>query len=110
MKNKSNQTNGNVYSNEELFPIDPNLDTDCFLNDENGKKNIYCNYSTQCSKNVVHDNDLRFNESDRSVTKIILTELKKIKKLLIDSSRDIEKVFKQPLSYLKLNVFKIFNN
>jgi hypothetical protein len=51
---------------------------------------------------------IEFNEPDKSVTKILLLELRNIKKSLIESSKDIEKVFKLPLSHVKINV-KNFN-
>jgi hypothetical protein len=49
---------------------------------------------------------IEFNEPDKSVTKILLLELRNIKKSLIESSKDIEKVFKLPLSHVKINVKK----
>lgn len=48
--------------------------------------------------------DLDINDSDKSVTKILLLELKELKKVLIESSKDIQRVFKLPLSHLRLNV------
>ena len=45
---------------------------------------------------------IEFNEPDKSVTKILLLELRNIKKSLIESSKDIEKVFELPLSQVKL--------
>lgn len=53
-------------------------------------------------------NKLDFNESDKSVTKILLLELKKIKKILVESSKDVQKVFKFPLSHLKINVIYFY--
>ncbi len=47
---------------------------------------------------------IEFNEPDKSVTKILLLELRNIKKSLIESSKDIEKVFELPLSHVKLGV------
>ncbi len=50
---------------------------------------------------------IEFNEPDKSVTKILLLELRNIKKSLIESSKDIEKVFKLPLSHVRIDVSKI---
>ncbi len=50
---------------------------------------------------------IEFNEPDKSVTKILLLELRNIKKSLIESSKDIEKVFELPLSHVKVGVSTI---
>jgi hypothetical protein len=72
--------------------------------------------STDYSNNVSPKNSqkinsnsksVEFNEPDKSVCKILLTELRNIKQCLIDSSKDIEKVFKVPFSHLSINVSTI---
>lgn len=50
------------------------------------------------------NSNIDLEENDKSVTKILLSELRNIKISLIKSSIDIERVFRMPLSHLKLNV------
>ena len=57
-----------------------------------------------CKKVNGNEKELELNEfSNKSVTKILLLELRNIKKSLLRSSSDIEKVFKSPIGHLKLN-------
>jgi len=65
------------------------------------RKNL--NNLTNINTNTTESSN-ELNDCDKSVTKILLLELKKIKKLLLDSSKDIQKVFKLPLSHLVENV------
>ena len=99
-KNKNvneNIQNGTINQNNV-----PNINSLNNLNNLNNStlNSTYnkCNNFTQCK------NSIEFNEPDKSVTKILLLELRNIKKSLIESSRDIEKVFKLPLSHVKINV------
>jgi hypothetical protein len=99
-KNKNvneNINNGTINQNNV-----PNINSLNNINNLNNSTlnstNNKCNNFTQCK------NSIEFNEPDKSVTKILLLELRNIKKSLIESSRDIEKVFKLPLSHVKINV------
>jgi hypothetical protein len=103
-----NLTNSNLKNSEAQNYIqksnqkDPPLQT--FTN------NSTSNTSPNSKQNGIKHkpkSTIEFNEPDKSVTKILLLELRNIKKSLIESSRDIEKVFKLPLSHVKINVIKI---
>ncbi len=53
---------------------------------------------------IKKEQTLQFSETMWNVMSILLLELTNIKNALFSSSADIEKVFKYPLSHLKLNV------
>jgi len=55
---------------------------------------------------IKKEQTLQFSDAMWNVMSILLLELTNIKNALISSSPDIEKVFKYPLSHLKLNVKK----
>ena len=101
-KNKNineNIQNGTISQINQNIPNINSLNNLNNLNNSNlNSTNNKCNNFTQCK------NSIEFNEPDKSVTKILLLELRNIKKSLIESSRDIEKVFKLPLSHVKINV------
>ena len=53
---------------------------------------------------IKKEQTLQFSDAMWNIMSILLLELTNIKNALISSSSDIEKVFKYPLSHLKLNV------
>ena len=53
---------------------------------------------------IKKEQTLQFSDAMWSVMSILLLELTNIKNALFSSSEDIEKVFKYPLSHLKINV------
>jgi hypothetical protein len=65
--------------------------------------NSLSNTDSSQSNNKNSKSSVEFNEPE-SVCKILLSELFNIKKCLIKSSKDIERIFKLPFSHLKVNV------
>ena len=53
---------------------------------------------------IKNEQTLQFSETMWNIMSILLLELSNIKNSLVNSSRDIEKIFKFPLSHLKKNV------
>lgn len=97
-----NLTNSNLKNSEAQNYIQKNNQKDTPLTNT-GTSNTSPN-SKQNGNKSKSKSTIEFNEPDKSVTKILLLELRNIKKSLIESSRDIEKVFKLPLSHVKINV------
>jgi hypothetical protein len=78
-------------------------------NDTKNSKKIEINYSNNNREKlciIKKEQILQFSDTMWNVMSILLLELTNIKNALISSSLDIEKVFKYPLSHLKLNVIK----
>lgn len=69
-------------------------------------KNVSKNANKKLNQNGLNKKEqiLQFNEETINIMSILLMELTNIKNALINSSADIERVFKLPLSHLKINV------
>jgi hypothetical protein len=92
-------------NNTSLAPLTTSLSQALIPGHSNNSFQINTQAITGTSNNK--NSKIEFNEPDKSVTKILLLELRNIKKSLIESSKDIEKVFKLPLSHVKINVRKL---
>ncbi len=71
-------------------------------------KNILYNKEKEYIINLKKEEILPFTERNLDALKTLLRELMNIKNALMTSSDDIEKVFKTPLSHLKINVICFF--
>lgn len=104
------QNCGNLINsnNTSLAPLNTSL-SQALISTPQGNSNNSFQINTQDLTGTTNNKTSRieFNEPDKSVTKILLLELRNIKKSLIESSKDIEKVFKLPLSHVKINVRKL---
>lgn len=99
-KNLSNNANG--HNNPVLI-----LKSKCNkgIYSKSDTKRILYNQEKENFINSKKDEILPFTERNFDAMRTLLRELKNIKIALINSSDDIERVFKVPLSHLKINVY-----
>lgn len=97
---KSFSNNSNGKNNPIVF----------FKSKNNRNKNVWINKEKENVVAMKKDEILPFTDKNWDALRTLLRELTNIKIALMTSSADIERVFKSPLSHLRINVINLFED